>query len=172
MKIIQKCKIPGCKRAKRTQGMCNAHYARFRRSGSPIGEQVFRDQKPKTCTVEGCCKPYMARGFCGMHYERQRTKGHLMAKPTRAKGSGTIKEGYVVFVRHCSGRKIRIRRCRLVMEKHLGRKLRSNETVHHKNGNKQDDEPSNLELWASIHPKGQRVSDLIKYARFILRRYA
>jgi hypothetical protein len=57
------------------------------------------------------------------------------------------------------------------MQETLGRQLLPGENVHHKDGDKQNNSPENLELWVTFQPAGQRPEDLVEYAKEILKRY-
>ncbi len=59
----------------------------------------------------------------------------------------------------------------LVAEELLGRYLIPGESVHHRNGVRDDNRPENLELWTRPQPAGIRVSDAIEWALAILGRY-
>ena len=60
----------------------------------------------------------------------------------------------------------------LVMEEKIGRFLTSQETVHHKYGIKDDNNPDHLELWSGSHPSGCRVDDLVEFSIATLRKYS
>jgi len=59
----------------------------------------------------------------------------------------------------------------LIAEELLGRYLEPDESIHHRNGVRDDNRPENLELWTRPQPSGIRVSDAVAWARVILDRY-
>ena len=49
----------------------------------------------------------------------------------------------------------------IVMEGIIGRELIKGESVHHKDGDKENNSPNNLELWVGTIRYGQRAADII-----------
>lgn len=58
--------MPKCDRGPYSGGLCEKHYRRKLRTGSPGG----RRKQPPTCTVDGCDEPTDARDLCHGHYQR------------------------------------------------------------------------------------------------------
>jgi len=57
---------------------------------------------------------------------------------------------------------------RIVMEGILGRPLLPYETVHHRDGDRTHNDPTNLEVWASRHGKGGRLTEVLAWAVQVL----
>ena len=89
---------------------------------------------------------------------------HVFPKGPRGKGY-LNKKGYILMVYKDPITKKTKRKYQhvLVMMNHLGRELRENERVHHKNGIRDDNRIENLELWDKAQPAGQRVKDKIEW---------
>ena len=85
------------------------------------------------------------------------------------KGGKTINKGYIMI--YIGNHKYKMEHI-LMMEQYLERKLLKTETVHHKNGIRNDNRLENLELWNSRHPKGQKIKDMVKFCEDYLKIYA
>lgn len=110
-----------------------------------------------------------SHGLCHVHWGRFRNRG--TTDPLIRNRKPYINTNGYVYER-VDGQRQGMLQHRLVMERHLGRPLRPNESVHHKNGIKTDNRPRNLELWVAWQPNGCRVEDLVAFAREVLATYS
>lgn len=128
-----------------------------------------------TCQDDDCDKEVRSRGFCINHrYAYMRLTG-VQPRTLAPSGAGNInKQGYrrISAPGHPNAnRHGRILEHRKVLADKLGRPLRASENAHHKNGDRLDNRPENLELWVKSQPCGQRASDLVAWAREIIDLY-
>lgn len=156
------CTAPDCSAKPVARGFCRAHYMKQWHQGRTPHRQRELKKRGLPCEVDGCERTGIGDGLCRMHYERRR-KGGPLGPPSSLRvraGEGHLaKNGYRTTT---VGRRAVLEH-RVVMASILGRPLLPWESVHHKNGQRADNRPDNLELWIRGQPAGYRLEDVLHF---------
>lgn len=173
------CSVDGCDRTAASRGWCHGHYLRWTRTGDVQADVPLGRSGRTCCSVPGCARPTASLGLCEAHRQRVLTSGEERPdEPLRTvRGEGFAHHGYRSVPVPAEERWLTDGRSpaaehRLVMARSLGRPLRPDESVHHRNGQRGDNRLENLELWSRYQPIGARVADQVAWAVEILTIYA
>jgi HNH endonuclease len=180
----RRCSFEGCANKHRAHGLCSSHLDQLARGKELTPLRGPHGQLHETCTVPGCTNKHAANGLCAGHKTQRQRDKPLTPLPKRGppKLRFTDERGYVWIKRpdHPNAKRNNAKKGStngyvqehiFVMSELLGRPLRPEESVHHRNGLRDDNRPANLELWSRHQPTGARVADRVAWARWLLEQY-
>lgn len=151
------CKIEGCGRAHHSRGFCGKHHFQWK-SGKPgydpDPQKHVHSYAGAVCVVPECDSPANDKGcMCGKHAQRVRRYGdphYVTPEEVRRLLSREAQLANVTEVKPSTYRKLLGRHeHRRVAEEKIGRRLRPGEIVHHKDENRHNNHPDNLEVLES-----------------------
>lgn len=143
-----------CATHARGRVLCDAYHY-YHHGGGAYRGPIVRGMTTNECGLPFCDRTRYAKDLCQTHYVYSREGKPLKELRSRGETPSPNTAGYV----RVGGTYAH----RLVMTGIMGRELLPHESVHHRNGDRSDNRPENLELWYRSQPAGQRVEDLIAY---------
>ncbi len=169
------CTAPKCRLTARILGLCGLHFKEWQRGGTSYSP---RDPGPNTkyfgqpCKIDGCSDPAESNDMCGKHDQRVRRYGdsnYVTSKEQHRLACRAVWEN--VPAKPTSYKKwLGRHEHRVVAERMLGRPLVKGEIVHHKDGNKHNNSPDNLEVMTQSEHMREHMDELIAARRAALAR--
>lgn len=131
------------------------------------GKEFYRTRRPESGTI------YREQQLCGKQCKNEWVSKVYREKHGLPQVTKRVKRGYVVLRFPAANGKPAHEKLehRDVMEKVIGRPLHEEETIHHRDGDRQNNVPENLELRAGNHGPGQAVEDIMAWCVEMVRRY-